>query len=1127
MALTSILNLAKESTSFKRTIDKIESGEKEIFTSGLCGSAKGFFLSYLFENLNPPALVITPRPEEAQNIADDLASFLGEEKVFYFPSWEILPYEFSFPSSEVIGKRLLALFNLLFKKNVVVVTCIRAALEKTLTPSQFEDSCLKLKIGENHNLSLLAKKLSNLGFVRYPQVEEVGSFSLRGGILDIFPYSSVDPIRIEFFGDCVESIREFSILTQRTTKKINLTVILPKREVLISDEKIEEYLARIDPSRAESLRQRINLYQEIPGLEWLGSLFDIPQSTLFDYFTEGSFVFLDNPELIQDQIEYILEETEGLYEKAVRKGELVPEPSRMWESPSQLEERIGKFRKIRNLFFGDAKKKAIDFKIKEEEKIDTDLSYFRKKIDEQKTKGFSTYILCENEGQKQRLSELLDREREKVKLEIGYLTSGFTFPEIGLELFTEHHIFPRYYFKRRRKKRFKEGLALSSYNALSEGDFVVHIDFGIGRYEGLKEVTVDGRRRDCLLILYEGEDKLYVPIEEFNRVHKFVGKEGEPRLSRLGGSGWEKLKRRTKKAIKEMAEELIKMHAERKTKPKRPFSVDTLWQRELESSFIYEETSDQIEAIDSIKKDMEKPIPMDRLVCGDVGYGKTEVAIRAAFKCVMEGKQVAVLAPTTILTQQHLATFSERLKEFPIRCEMLSRFKKRAEQKKIVQELKQGKIDIIIGTHRLLQEDVRFKELGLLTIDEEQRFGVAHKEKIKKLKTLVDVLTLTATPIPRTMQLSLYGVKDMSVINTPPKERLSVHTEVLKFDPEVIREAILREIDRGGQVYFVHNRVQSIESIYGFLQKLLPGIRIGIAHGQMEERTLEGMMLSFLDRKYDCLLATSIIESGLDIPNVNTIVINRADRFGLAQLYQLRGRVGRSNQKAYAYLLIPPLRMLNQTAKKRLKAILQYTELGSGFYLSLRDLEIRGAGNLLGPQQHGFIEEVGYDLYCKLLDEAIRELKGERVVKKPETRIKVDLDLFIPTSYIQDEKQRIEIYQKIADSQTSESIEDLQKEIIDRFGKPPQQILDLLTLAQSKLIAQSNLISRIWLKEERLEIEFDSTEKINKKRLQAFRKRIKLPLEFKAHDNFKIIINLIGKGVENKASFIKKMLQNL
>lgn len=1126
MALDSILNLAYKSESFKKIKDKIKSGEKETFLCGLSGSSKGFFLSYLFEIFGFPTLVLTSNPEEAQNIADDLISFLGEEKVFYFPSWEILPYEFSFPSSEVIGKRLLALFNLIFKKNVIGVASVRSAFEKTLTPSQFKDSCLNLKKGENKNLSFLVEKLLNLGFVRYPQVEEVGSFSLRGGILDIFPYSSEDPVRIEFFGDVIESIREFSILTQRTTKKIKGAVILPKREVLISDEKIEEYLSKIDPEKADKLRQKINLFQEIPGLEWMGSLFDIPQSTLFDYFGEKSLLFLDEPQSIQDQLEYIFEETESLYNQTIKKGELVPNPEKLWESPKEFEEKIKKFQNIKNLSFIDTKKEVIDLKIKEHQRVDSDLFFLKKRIEEQKDRGYSTYILCENEGQKQRLSELLENQIDKVEIQIGYLSSGFTFPEIGLELFTEHQIFSRH-FRKRRKKRFKEGLALSSYNALSQGDFVVHIDFGIGRYDGLKEILVDGRKRDCLSLLYEGEDKLYVPIEEFNRVHKFVGKEGEPKLSRLGGASWENLKRRTKKAIKDMAKELIKIHAERKTKAKHPISPDALWQKELESSFIYEETPDQVEAIDAIKKDMEKPIPMDRLVCGDVGYGKTEVAIRASFKCVMDGKQVAVLAPTTILTQQHLTTFSDRLKEFPLRIEMLSRFKKRAEQKKIIEELKQGKIDIIIGTHRLLQNDVKFKELGLLIIDEEQRFGVAHKEKIKKLKTLVDVLTLTATPIPRTMQLSLYGIKDMSVINTPPKERLPIHTEVLQFDPEVIFEAILREIDRGGQVYFVHNRVHSIESIYRFLQLLLPRLRIGIAHGQMEEKTLERVMLDFLEKKYDCLLATSIIESGLDIPNVNTMIINRADRFGLAQLYQLRGRVGRSNQKAYAYLLIPPLKVLNETAKKRLKAILQYTELGSGFYLSLRDLEIRGAGNILGLQQHGFIEEIGYDLYCKLLDEAIRELKGEKVTKKPETKIRVDLDLYIPPTYIPDDKQRVEIYQKIADSKTLESLEELKIEIVDRFGRAPQQILDLLTLAQSKLIAQKNLISAIWLKKDRLEIEFDSKEKINKKKIEKITKKIKLPLEFVGSGDFKIIIFLKGKKIKNKAQFIKKLLQNL
>jgi len=522
---------------------------------------------------------------------------------------------------------------------------------------------------------------------------------------------------------------------------------------------------------------------------------------------------------------------------------------------------------------------------------------------------------------------------------------------------------------------------------------------------------------------------------------------------------------------------------------------------------------------------MEKTVPMDRLVCGDVGYGKTEVGIRAAFKCVMDGKQVAALVPTTVLAQQHLRTFSERLKVFPVRVEMLSRFKSRKEQKEIAEDLKKGKVDIVIGTHRLLQKDIEFKDLGLVIVDEEQRFGVAHKEKLKKLKRLVDVLTLTATPIPRTMQLSLYGARDLSIINTPPKERLPIHTEISRFDSELVADAILKEIERGGQVYFVHNRVQSIESMRRLLSDILPDIRIGVAHGQMNERALEKVMLSFLAGEYDLLLATSIIESGLDIPNVNTLIINRADRFGLADLYQLRGRVGRSNQKAYAYLFVPPLRLLTPDAKKRLKAIQQFTELGSGFYLALRDLEIRGAGNLLGSQQHGFIQEVGFDLYCRLLDEAVKELKGEKVVKRREVKMSLDLDLYIPEGYIPFPQQRVEVYQKIADARNSADLKKIEEELTDRFGRIDPQVMDILTLAEAKLIAENKGIIRISMRKGLLEIEFDQEKRLGKERIEKMSKRLNYPLEFSAGKGLKIRVK--QRKEENQASFVKKVLQKL
>ena len=1124
MSLNSLLKLGDSSRGLAQIKNQIRQGKRKIFLSGLTGSGKSFVLAALFDKLRCPILVIASSPDESARIYHDLCAFLGTDCVSHFPEWETSPYEFRTPHPEIIGERLLALYDLVFKKNVLAVATIRSVLEMTIPPDIFKDNCLNLEVGRDYDLEGLVQKLVDLGFDRFPQVEDVGSFSLRGGILDVFPYSMENPVRMEFFGETLDSLREFSVVTQRTIERVNKAVILPRREFLLSDEQLEAHLSRLERTQADKLREKISFYQEVPGLEWLAGVFGLPRANLLDYLPEKSIVFLDELSSFEEEIEDLMEETRKLQGDAERKEEVAPSPSLIWQSPEDVLQRIDRFQVVENVGLREKGKETIDIPMSGQEAFYSRVSLLKSRIKEYQSKGFSVHVFCNSQSQKNRLLELVDLDSLQVKTEIGSLSSGFTFPELRLAVLSDHQIFSRY-LRPARKRRFKEGLALSSYSALSDGDFVVHVDFGIGRYAGLKDITVDKRKRDCLLILYQGEDKLYVPIEEFNRVHKFVGKEGKPSVSRLGGTSWERLKKKTKKAIQDMARELIELYAERKAKPGFAFSPDGVWMAELESSFPYEETPDQIQAIKQLKSDMETSVPMDRLVCGDVGYGKTEVGIRAAFKCVMDGKQVAVLVPTTILAQQHLMTFCERLKDFPVRVEMLSRFKSRKEQKQIVDDLQKGKVDIVIGTHRLLQKDIEFKDLGLVIIDEEQRFGVAHKEKLKKLKRLVDVLTLTATPIPRTMQLSLYGARDLSIINTPPKERLPIHTEISKFDSELITDVVLKETERGGQVYFVHNRVQSIESMHRLLSDILPDIGIGVAHGQMNERALEKVMLSFLEGKYDLLLATSIIESGLDIPNVNTLVINRADRFGLADLYQLRGRVGRSKQKAYAYLLVPPLRLLTPEAKKRLKAIQQFTELGSGFYLALRDMEIRGAGNLLGAQQHGFIQEVGFDLYCKLLDEAVKELKGERIVKRPEVKMSLDLDLYIPEEYIPSPQQRVEVYQKIADARNPVDLKGIEEELADRFGKLDSQVTDVLTLAEAKLIAENKGVTRISLRKGLLEIEFHPEKRIGKEYVEKLSQRLNCPLEFSADNELQIRLKQGQK--ENQAFFVKKVLQKL
>ncbi len=1124
MPLPEILKSAESSESFQKIRNLIASDKNKVPVSGLVGSGKSLLLAYTKGELSCPFLVITSSPDESWKIYEDLISFLGEEKVKLFPSWEILPYELKIPHSEVIGRRLESLYDLVWGENPVVVTTIRACLEKTIRPEELKKKNIILKVGQSADIDDLSHQLLDLGFSRFPQVEEIGTFSIKGGILDVFPYSSPDPVRIEFFGDQIESIRTFSVLDQRSIQKINSTLILPKREVLISDHKIEECLSRLKSPQADDLREKIQFYEEVPGLEWLASLFGLPQAQISDYLSHDSVIFLDEPAVIESELDKIYEETQRLFMEAQEKGEAVPEPRTLWGNPESFFRKTSKFRTIEHLSLGE-KKDAVNVGITEPEVFGGNVNLLKRSIEGYLFEKQRVFVFCDNVGQKERLAELLGTCADAVAWQVKNLSGGFSFPEIDLVVLTDHQIFSRYFW-RRRKRRFNEGIALSSYSALSAGDFVVHIDHGIGRYAGLETLEVDRRKRECLKLVYQGDDKLYIPIEEFNRVHKFVGKEGAPSLSKLGGSAWENLKKRTKKTIQDMAQELIQLYAERKAKPGLVFSPDAVWQKELEASFIYEETPDQLTAIDAVKTDMQQSTPADRLICGDVGYGKTEVALRAAFKAVMDGKQVAVLVPTTILAQQHFVTFLERLKSFPVNVAMLSRFKSRKEQKNILHDLKDGRVDVVIGTHRLIQKDVQFKDLGLLIIDEEQRFGVAHKEKIKQLRRLVDVITLTATPIPRTLQLSLLGARDMSIINTPPKDRLPIHTEIVEFDKKLIADAILREVDRGGQVYFVHNRVQTIEAMYRFLQDLVPQIRIAVAHGQMQESLLERVMLHFLDHRYDLLLVTSIIESGIDIPSVNTLIIDRADRFGLAQLYQLRGRVGRSNVRAYAYLLIPKVKLLTDTARKRLKALEQFTQLGSGFHLALRDLEIRGAGNLLGPQQHGFIEEVGFDLYCRLLDEAVKELKGEPIETLPQVKMEFDLDIYIPESYIPDSQQRVEIYRKLSEAKSVEDVKHVEAEVVDRFGTPQREVQDLLNFTCAKIIAARMGICRLSLKRDVLTLQFCEAKKMGKQQIGNLRGKIDLPLEFVVDKTLKLFIDL--KDVDgNKTIFVKNLLQRL
>jgi transcription-repair coupling factor (superfamily II helicase) len=1117
MSLTKIQQIAGRSALFDEVLRRLQQ-DRHLDVTGLAGSSRAVLLSFLHHRLGVPVLAITSEPNAAEELTDDLTELLGQAQ--YFQSWDTVPYESRPPSVEVMAGRMETIDVLGRQTAPAVVTTIRALMQRTMPPDLFRDKTIRLSIGSSVSLQKLIENLISLGFERLPLVEEVGQFSVRGGIVDIFPHGCQHPIRVELVGDRIESLRTFDVFSQRSIEKRSQAAILPRREFLISPEELRA-ASQEAPERAALALLADDL--SIHGFQWVAPLFSHLVSNLLDHLPPEAVILLDGPEDITHQAEGVLEEAEREYRRRETE-ERILSPDDLYDPPDELLERMTRFRLLRHRPLGRG---DVDLGIQSQVAVGGELKRLRQGLAGYSREGYETFILCDNSGQAKRLGELLEDLPAGLEISVGALHGGFVFPGAGLAVLTDHQIFNRYR-QRHRFWKFRGGAAISSYSALSPGDFVVHVDYGIGKYQGLQKINVDGRHMDCLVILYRDDGRLYVPVDQLKRVQKYLGGEtAPPSLSRLGGTGWERIKSRTKKAIRAMTRELIQLYAERKAKQGHVFSPDTVWQKELEAAFIYEETPDQMAAIEAIKADMESFSPMDRLVCGDVGYGKTEVAIRAAFKAVMDGRQVAVLAPTTILAQQHLTTFSDRLADFPVNVDMLSRFRTKKEQRAILKELKMGAVDVVVGTHRLIQKDVQFKDLGLVIVDEEQRFGVAHKERLKQLRRLVDVLTLTATPIPRTLYMSLMGARDLSVINTPPRDRRPIKTEFLEFNEEAIAEAIFRELDRGGQIYFVHNRVQSIQAMAALVSRIVPQVRVGVAHGQMPERVLERTMLRFLRREYDVLVATTIIENGLDIPNVNTIIINRADAFGLAQLYQLRGRVGRSHHLAYAYLLTPPLRTLSAVARKRLSALREFTSLGSGFQLAMRDLEIRGSGNILGPQQHGFIAAVGFDLYCQLLREAVQELRGEKVPDVPEPRLHLKVDAYLPDHYVPDEGQKVSICQRLSRSNSLESIEEIRAELEDRYGPLPPATGSLLDLTTVSLLAKEKGLDLVAVQDHSLLLEFRPERVPTAEQISGILDRIGLDIQFLSGERFAARISLTCREPADQLEQIKKTLQKI
>ncbi|MCD4664641.1 MAG: transcription-repair coupling factor, partial [Bacteroidales bacterium] len=974
-----IKNIFSNSKILKSVFNQIEL-EKKIYIKGLSGSMKALFLSILADEKKAPIIYITGEDDQEEVVKEDLEVLLGNERVAYFPKIrELADSEVIFDSTKK-SQLQLSLEKIIERKNVVAVLSAKNITHRFPSPEVIKKQRLFLKINTEYNFELLKERLADLGFDREDVVENGGEISVRGGIIDIYPYSSDYPYRIEFFGDLIESIRIFDPTTQRSIKQVPQLTIYPQY-----------------PEEQKESGQAAFV-------------------SLLDYFNDKAVIFLDETALIQKEIKDFFQIKQELSEKQSLNDRL-PFEKKSFFSWEKIQTKLDNFSTIiHDSFLSSGKKTYFDFSSQLQESLRGNLQLLKKKISffhKQKLPNSQSYkicFLCDSSEQIERMADLFQDAEINLEqfdfLKLG-LNQGFIFNDAGLVVFTDNQFYGRP-IRWRRRKRTHRGLTLKQLNSLSIGDFVVHVDKGIGKSQGLKKITVAGHERECLSVIYQNGD-LYVPLERMDRIQKYSAKDGVvPVLCKLGSKNWELLKKRTKKRIKELAKELTVLYAKRKTQRGYAFSKDTLWQKELEASFEFEDTPDQIKATAEIKFDMENDYPMDRLVCGDVGYGKTEVAVRAAFKAVNEGKQVSVLVPTTILALQHYEVFRDRLRNYPIKVEMLSRFRTHSEQKRIVNQLKKGELGVVVGTHRLLSKDVSFKDIGLLVIDEEHRFGVKKKESLKERYVNVDVLSMSATPIPRTLNMALLGIRDMSLITTPPRDRHPIYTEVTPFDIDLIRMAILKEVDRGGQIFFVHNRVQTIESIASLIRRTVLVISVAVAHGQMDERQLEKVMWDFATKKSHCLISTMIIESGLDIPNVNTMIINRADRFGLSQLYQLRGRVGRSDTRAYAYLLVPPITSLNKNVLKRLRIIEEFTDLGSGFNIAMRDLEIRGAGNILGAEQSGHIVALGYELYTKIIEEAVQELKFEQEGKQlPETEkqeeIKVDIaqDAYFPDDYIE------------------------------------------------------------------------------------------------------------------------------
>ncbi|CAN5133992.1 transcription-repair coupling factor [soil metagenome] len=1024
----------------------------------LTGSSKGVLAAALAGDLAVPLLVVAPSAERGEAWLADLEALLGEGAIGYYPQWEILPYEERAPQREIEGQRLEFLVGLLEGTIAVGVTTARALVQKVLSPAALEARLLRIARGDRIDRDRLLERLVAMGFEREAMVAEVGTFSARGGIVDVFAYRYEYPVRIELAEDVVESIRGFDLATQRSVGGLDRVEVLPAREAATAAE----------PERSI-----------VPG-SGSGEL-----RSVTEHLHPDCVIVLDEPERVAAAIDDAWDEAVERH-GVVAHRRVVEAPLALFLDRPAFEEAIAPFRRLElhALHMAEPEEKAapdahpipaVRFATREPEPVQRSVRRLVEVLRLDLAQGVRPVILCDNWGQLERLEELLPDDLKagghhgadaagpgSVTLAVGALEAGFVAAEAGLAVYTDHEIFDRRRRPLRRRRYAAAGTAVH-LTQIAPGDYLVHLDFGIGRYEGLERLKLSGEGEvEALKLAYAEGDVLFVPVEQIERVEKFTSEDGKPpAIYRLHSGHWERQKARTVAAIAELADELLALQAERELARGHGFGADTPWQREMEAAFLYEDTPDQRAASEAVKRDMERPRPMDRLVCGDVGYGKTEVAIRAAFKAVQDGKQVAVLVPTTVLAAQHRETFGERLADYPVRIAMLSRFNSPAETRAVLEGVAKGTVDIVIGTQRLLSKDVGFADLGLIVVDEEQRFGVRHKERLRALRRSVDVLTLSATPIPRTLQMGLMGLREMSLIETPPRDRTPIVTWVTESDDDLIEDAIRREVDRGGQVFFVHNRVQTIDAVKRRIDRLVPDLRVGVAHGQLPERELEQVMLQFFHQEIDVLVTSAIIESGLDVPTANTILVHRADRFGMADLYQLRGRVGRSHHRAYCYLMTPPRGTMTPEAEKRLRVLEEHTELGAGYRVALRDLEMRGAGDLLGADQSGFIAAVGFETYLRLLDETVARLKGEAAAVPPPPEMTYDADAYLPDAYVADDQQKLALYRRLSRLREPAEIDDFRKEIEDRYGPLPDPARHLVDAVGLKALGARARLARI------------------------------------------------------------------